>query len=198
MTLQEEIDAIVYPPTHTYKLEGLVPTGPLSRRIEVIQEEFPGFFSSGTLLDVGCNKGYFSLYHAGKVVGIDPDEACIQLCKKLVPTGDFIQTTFGGLLIDKMFDKIFIGNGHHYPFIEADGWSWVEKLAEMSDGLVLIEGPIDMKGVDAQRCIPKHLAHEFNYANLLSAFDKFFYPIKVVRSPLVLRWFLLFGRRESS
>jgi len=197
VTLQEEIDSIIYPPTHTYQLEGLVPSGPLADRMRVIAKEFPGFFSWGTLLDVGCNKGYFSLYHAGKVVGIDPDQVCINLCRKLVPSGSFLKSTFGELHTDAKFDKIFIGNGHHYPFIEADGWSWVEKLAEFSCGEVLLEGPINMEGVDAQRCIPKHLISEFTFKKLSDAFSPFFLPRKIVPSPLVHRHFILFEKRPE-
>lgn len=196
MTLQEEIDAIIYPPSHTYQLKGLIPGEILKERLEIIEREFPNFFMSGALLDVGCNKGFFSLYHKGHVTGIDPDEACITLCKKLLPSGYFLQTTFGGLHTDAKFDRIFIGNGHHYPFIEFEGWGFVEKLAEMSCGLVLLEGPVDMKGVDAKRCIPKHLTGSFTFAMLLSTFSPAFHFRYMVRSSLVKRHFLLFERKK--
>lgn len=196
MTLQDEIDAIEYPPTHTYILDGLIPTGSLLARVLLIEKEFPEFFKEGVLLDVGCNKGFFSLYHRGLVVGIDPDEKCVELCKKLLPSGNFLQTTFGGLHTDAKWDKIFIGNGHHYPFIEADGWSWIGKLAEMSCGQVLLEGPINMEGEDAKNCIPEHLVEEFALDRLLGAFFPYFYFIRMVQSPLVHRWFLLFEKRE--
>ncbi len=195
MTLQEEIDSITYPPTHTYRLAGLVPGPILSKRIKVIEEHFPTFFTIGTLLDVGCNKGFFSLYHQGSVTGIDPSLECIELCRKLYPAGSFHLTTFGNFETEDKFDRIFIGNGHHYPFIEAGGWSWVNSLGKMSKGLVLLEGPVDMTGVDAQRCIPLELRSEFTKEKLLEAFHSRFILCKIIPSPLVDRFFLLFQRR---
>lgn len=203
MTLQEEIDSIIYPPTHTYQLEDLVPTGLLAERVTVIEKEFPEFFTGGYLLDVGCNKGFFSLYHQGPVIGIDPDEICITLCKKLKPLSRFYSLTFGEYLDDEpfpIFDKIFIGNGHHYPFIEASGWSWVEKLSNLciTEGFVLLEGPISMRGRDAKNCIPIGLQFIFNIERLLEAFTlSSFTLVKCVPSPLVNRYFFLFKKDPS-
>ncbi len=204
MTLQDEIDAIDYPPTHTYQLRGLVPTGQLAARVKIIEEEFPRFFKEGTLLDVGCNKGFFSLYHKGCYVeGIDPSEDCIRVCRKLKTVAcNFYKETFGELSIKDglVFDRIFIGNGHHYPFIEAGGWGWVEKLGNLcyEGGEVLLEGPTDMDSRDAQNCIPEELAPEFNQARMLEVFDSLFTLEKIVPSPLSQRYFLLFKKRSPS
>ena len=195
MTLQDEMDRIVYPPSHTYKLKGLIPGTLLAKRMEVIKKEFPHFFKIGTLLDVGCNKGFFSLYHDGTVTGIDPSSECIDLCRKLCPSGSFHLTTFGEFDTDDKFDKIFIGNGHHYPFIEARGWGWVDALGKLSNGLVLLEGPTGMEGIDAQRCIPSDIVEEFTQEKLLEAFNSRFILCKIVPSSLIDRFFLLFQRR---
>lgn len=195
MTLQNEIDSITYPPTHTYRLKGLVPGNILAKRVKVLEREFPHFFKHGTLLDIGCNKGFFSLYHNGPVTGIDPSPDCVNLCRKLCPSGSFHLTTFGKFETEEKFDRIFIGNGHHYPFIEAKGWSWIDSLGKLSNGLVLLEGPTEMEGVDAQKCIPPELASEFTQEKLLDAFHSRFVPCKIVPSPLVDRYFLLFQRR---
>ncbi len=205
MTLQQDIDSITYPPTHTYQLAGLVPTGKLAERVKVIDKEFPEFFRSGyELLDIGCNKGFFSLYQEGRVLGIDPDERCIELCKKLHykiwdDYREFHVASFGSFISDRKFVRIFIGNGHHYPFIEADGWSFIEKLGNLCDltGLVLIEGPVDMQGADAKRCIPEHLVEEFTIKKLLEAFSPLFHFRKIVASPLSNRSFLLFEKRDG-
>ncbi len=197
-TLQERIDALTYPPTHTYRLEGLVPTGDLAARIETIEREFPDFFGGGrTLLDVGCNKGFFSLYHDGPVVGIDPERKCVDLCRALRPSGEFHTATFGSFQTDRQFDRIFIGNGPHYLFIEAGGWDWVAKLARLSAGQVLLEGPLDMSGRDAQRCIPPALAPLFDDDARRAAFQSRFMFRKRVRSPLVDRYFTLFKRKDA-
>ena len=195
-TLQSRIDAITYPPTHTYRLgPPLTPTGDLARRVAVIEREFPEFFQSEHLLDVGCNKGFFSLYHQGSVTGIDPSQECLDLCWKLMPRGVFFRRTFVQLHQGETFQKIWIGNGHHYPFIEAGGWGWVQKLDNICSGEVLLEGPVDMRGRDARRCIPDEIAHLFTLDQLLAAFDPYFRLIKKVPSPLVNRFFLHFERR---
>lgn len=201
MTLQDEIDAIEYPPTHRYKLEGLVPLGALADRVKVIEEEFPFFFNHDEdLLDIGCNKGFFSLYHKGYFTeGIDPTEECITLCIKLKPKGVFKLSTFGEYNSVYEFHRIFIGNGHHYPFIEAGGWSWVEKLGNLcvTGGLILLEGPTDMDSLDARNCIPPELASEFNQKRMLEVFDSLFTLEKIVPSPLTDRYFLLFKKRSA-
>jgi len=199
MNLQDEIDSITYPPTHTYKLKGLTPTGSLATRMQVIQDEFPEFFQDGILLDVGCNKGFFSLYHRGKVIGIDPDEKCIELCRKLKHDGEFYISSFGEFTSKIQFNRIFIGNGHHYPFIESEGWYFLEKLGNLTaqGGLVLLEGPVDLSGADAKKCIPEHLAEEFTLKKLLGAFSSLFHFRKIVASPLSDRYFLLFEKRDD-
>ncbi len=201
MTLQSEIDAIEYPPSHTYSLKGLVPTGRLLTRVEVIEREFPRFFKMGSLLDVGCNKGFFSLYHKGAVVGIDIVKDYVELCKKLNSRGDreFHTVSFGNYKTDFVFEKVFIGNGHHYPFIEAYGWSFIEKLGNLvfTGGYVLLEGPTGMESRDARDCIPSQLASEFTQEKLIEAFDSLFILRKIVPSPLTDRYFLLFEKRDA-
>ena len=200
MTLQSEIDAIEYPPSHTYRLRGLVPGEILAKRMAVITKEFPKFFKDGTLLDVGCNKGFFSLYHRGGVVGIDTDEKCVKLCRKLRHTEDFHQVSFGKYTrVGIPFSRVFIGNGHHYPFIESGGWSFIEKLGNfvVTGGFVLLEGPTGMESVDARNCIPEELASEFTQEKLLEAFDSLFILRKIVPSSLSDRYFLLFEKRDA-
>ena len=186
-------------------MEGLVPTGPLAERVEVIKREFPYFFVSGyELLDVGCNKGFFSLYQEGRVVGFDPDEKCVELCRKLRYSiwdnyREFHVASFGSFVADHQFSRVLIGNGHHYPFIEAGGWSFIEKLGNLCypEGQVLLEGPTGMESADAQNCIPEELASEFTQEKLLEAFDSLFILRKIVPSPLTDRYFLLFEKRDA-
>lgn len=196
-TLQERIDGIAYPPTHTYRLDDLKPTGDLAKRLSVIEREFPGFFDGHLLLDVGCNKGFFSLYFTGSVFGIDPVREYVDLCRDVYPLGRFECATFGKFETDILFDRIFIGNGPHYPFIEARGWGWVEKLARLSKGTVLLEGPVDMSGRDAQRCIPPEIAGQFNRAAMHKAFEPWFFVRKEVPSPLVDRFFTLLEKKDE-
>ena len=96
---QQLIDALAYPPTHTYVLDGLKPTGVLAERFAVLNRLVPDFFTgNGSFLDVGCNKGFFSLYGSkffNEVVGIDNTPEFIELCTKLKrPNTEFILTDF--------------------------------------------------------------------------------------------------------
>ncbi len=177
-------------------MDGLIATGELRKRLDVIEQNFPDFFT-GDLLDVGCNKGFFELYHRGPVTGIDMIEKYVDLCRDLRPDGEFQHCSFGKFETDRTFDRIFIGNGPHYPFIEYGGWSWVEKLARLSVGQILLEGPTGMEGRDAKNCIPPEIASEFTRSKMREAFKPQFFFIKEVPSPLVDRYFSLFVKKDE-
>jgi hypothetical protein len=194
--LQSQIDAIAYPPTHTYTLNGLTPTGDLAERLHVIETEFPDFFHHGHLLDIGCNKGFFTLYHRGPVTAIDSDGVCADLTRELRPDATVLHCAFGDVMFAQTFERIFIGNGPHYMFLKAKGWDWFAQLNELASDLVLMEGPIDMSGRDAKACIPKELAAYFNPRARDGALEPFFDILHQVRSPLVDRWFTLLKKKD--
>ena len=149
MSLQTIIDALSYPPTHTYVLgdrEHPTATGVLAERLQIMRRLTPEFWQStpGTMLDVGCNKGFFSLL--GKqafeqVVGIDPVSGYVDLCREICPSGEFVATSFRDYVPAQLFDRVLIANGHHHLFKESS-WAWVRKLAAITrhNALVLIEG----------------------------------------------------------
>jgi len=187
MSLQDRCDALSYPPTHTYSVESLQPSGILTQRVRVIEAVAPRLFDGVRFLDVGCNKGWFSLRAASEceeVVGIDPSSECVALCRELAPSNcDFLVTSFGGYSSELTFDRIFIGNGPHYPFVEFRGFSYVEKLAVLSSGLVVTEGPVGMECSDMAACIPSELQSEFNRNGLMSAMKMHWKFVGIARSP---------------
>ncbi len=186
LTKQEAIDLLKYPPTHTYQLDGLIPTGVLKQRFDIICDVLkdikPNYFSNleDRFLDIGCNKGFFSLYGSqffDEVVGIDNDKKFIDLCNQLKKKNNtFIHTTFRDFTPTKQFDRIFIGNVHHYLFVESNGWDWIYKLAAItrSGGQVLIEGPIDMACKDVEGLIPENLRDKFNLKTFLEIITNYF------------------------
>jgi SAM-dependent methyltransferase len=192
--LQQWIDGIAYPPTHTYQLDGLIPTGDLRRRLDVFNEIAPGFFDSGNLLDVGCNKGFFSLLHKGEVTGIDTNEEYVRLCLTLRPDGTFIRCAFGEVMFAKPFDKIFIGNGPHYPYAQW-GWKYVDLLAELSSGLVLTEGLFEATNRDSRRCIPDKKQPAFTKSKRDEAHERHFIKVAETASPLTHRTVVLWRRK---
>jgi SAM-dependent methyltransferase len=204
--LQKEIDSLEYPPTHTYSIEGLVPTGVLAKRFQALKRAAPNFFTkAGRFLDVGCNKGFFSLYGSqffDEVIGIDNDQSSIDLCNKIRPPNvQFVRTGFRDFTPVLQFDRVLFGNVHHYIFKECSGWDWLYKLAAISRGRaqVLIEGPVDMKCTDMQKAIPRELQNSFNEKEFMKIMNRFF-DLKV-KTPTVSytpdRYIMLFERVPS-
>lgn len=141
---QALIDAKVYPPTHRYDVGTLTPQYPLNERVRIILGLCPAFFRAKRFLDVGCSKGFFSLnaaLHAETVFAIDPDREALESWKEICPR-NVIQ--FAGGFKDfgsheAPFDMIWAGNGHHYLYRENPGY--VDQLAKLACGTVVIEGP---------------------------------------------------------
>jgi len=173
------IDLLAYPPTHTYILDDLKPTGILQERFGVINRLAPDFFiRKKRFLDVGCNKGFFSLYGSqcfDEVVGIDNSPEFIELCTKLKrPNTEFILTDFRDYTPEKRFDRILLGNVHHYLFRSCGGWEWLYKLAAISKGLVIIEGPVDMSCPDMPNVFSGDIREHFNYGEFIEIMSRFF------------------------
>jgi len=202
---QKLIDELAYPPTHTYILDGLKPTGVLAKRLAVINGLAPNFFTKqGRFLDVGCNKGFFSLYGAqffDEVVGIDSRTEFIELCTELKnPNTEFILTDFRNFTPIERFDRILMGNVHHYVYKNCSGtWDWLYKLAAISKGLVIIEGPVDMACPDMSKPITEDIREHFNYEEFIDIMNKFF--VLKIKVPTVGytpgRYFMVFERKPS-
>ena len=191
--LQGEIDAIDYPPTHQYQLEPLEPKNMLEERVARIPVEF---FHGESFLDIGCNKGFFSLWakrNIKYVEGIDYDQKCVRLCKKL---GIKCQlTTFRDYVPDKRYDRIMMGNIMHYMYRECGDWTFIIKLAAISTGLVLIEAPTGMDCVAMKPVFQtKKLRKNFNEESFMGMMTKFFTLKMKVKSPSNNRWIMLFER----
>lgn len=139
--MQANIDALAYPPTHQYDLLTMKPRGPLAERVKAMARVAPGFFSGKRLLDIGANKGFFSLAykdHFSEVSAIEPDLLYADLCKVLGVNVEYV--SFRDYEVKKTFDRIFIGNVHHYLYRDS-GWAWIAKLSVLASDLVLIDGP---------------------------------------------------------
>jgi len=202
--LQILIDNMAYPPTQRYILDGLIPLGYLAERMNIIKKVAPTFFAkSDKFLDIGCSKGFFSLYgsnYFNEVVGIDTDQECIKLCNKIKnEKTTFECTSFRDFITTKKFDRIFIGNVHHYVYKDCGSWDWIYKLAAISTGQVLIEGPVGMECVDILKVIPEKIRNNFNYTTFLEVMDKFFVLKEI--SPSIRytpdRYIMLFERKQD-
>ena len=194
MTLQQKIDLLDYPPTHNYKLETLEPTGSLRKRLLLMPQSF---FTGNTFLDIGCNKGFFSLLAAKNchyVEAFDNDIKYVKLCEELGINVSL--NSFRNYNPNQKFDRIMLGNVMHYMYRECGDWSFIIKLAAISTDLVLIEGPTGMNCKIMKDAIPKHLRKNFNDVAFRAIMDRFFTLISICNSPSQGRYIMLFKRRK--
>ena len=190
--LQLRLTKKTYPPNMHYDIESLRPAYQLQKRVEIIEKYHDTFFTvqkDFMFLDMGCSKGYFSFLGGGmfdKVVSFDKDPEAIQLCKdiSLARGGNNIKfTSFShGEFLDsydgEKFDRVMLGNGPHYPFIEREGYGYICEIANLMNvgGEFLIEGPFGME-CDDMRIIPKHLRSIFNKVDFTKEMNNFFHQV---------------------
>jgi len=186
MNIQEYVDK-KYPPTHTFYIDSLKPYGFLKERLEIINEVSPNFFMGKRLLDVGCSKGFFSLYASKrgmKVVGLDRNPLAIEICRYLSRKHNlnvnFVCSSFRDFVAYEPFDRIFLGNVAHHLFLSVKGWDWIGKLASYSNGYVLVEGAKDANCRDMKELVPKNLHGDFN--KFMYEMSRFFDLIRIVPS----------------
>ncbi len=199
--LQTLINSLSYPYTHQYNLKGLKTKGILKIRLAQMRTISSNFFNGNNFLDIGCNKGFFSLLASqrfNQVQSIDVDKKFTDLCQLLKQPNMKVEcTSFRDFAPEQEFDKILIGNVHHYLFRECGGWEWVYKLATMSRGLVLIEGPVDMNCQDMANAIPKNLQERFTFESFMTVMNRFFSLQCKIDSVLPGRYVMLFERKPD-
>ncbi len=190
--IQSEIDSIEYPPSHIYILDTLEPVGILKKRLELMPKEF---FIGNSFLDIGCSKGFFTLFNqCNYVESIDNDKRFTDIVSK-ISRGKVINTSFKHYKPTQEFDRIMLGNVHHYIFQECGGWEWIDKLASISSDLVLIEGPT---GHDNMLIREMDISKDFNLDMFMLNMNTYFELISSVESPFATRHrhIMLFKRKD--
>lgn len=191
---QSKIDSMSYPPTHQYLLHPFKPVGTTHVRLEKIKLLDSRFFTGTNFLDIGSNKGFFSLLARqsfDQIVAIENDNEFADLIKSFDLGIEVENKTFRDFTTDMTFDKIMIGNVAHYLYNES-GWDWIAKLAVLSTGRVLIEGAINMKCNDMKIAIPK--AKQSGYGEFLNEMKKYFRLVRATSSISPDRYVMLWER----
>ncbi len=171
------------PPTHEGEL--------LVQRKALIQKYFHSFFKGNRLLDVGCCRGEFLKIGTFKEkIGLD-----VRNYGQRVSGSQHYITSFRDYYSAKQFDKIFVGNVGHYLFLDCDGWECISKLAALSCGDILVEGPKNTECADTYNLIPKDLHVKFN--TFLTEMNKYFDLVKTVPTISYTpgRFFMLFRKK---
>jgi len=202
MNLQEYVDS-QYPPTMTFKIDNLAPTGVLADRVQRIVKACPQFFSGERFLDVGCAKGFFSLLAAKRckeVVAIDCKDEPLEVCRELkkihkVPNLSIVGKSFRNFIAYEPFDRIMLGNVAHHLFMEVRGWEWIGKLAAYSSGTVVVEGPLDSSCKDMREYVPQALWTKFDRFH--EEMSRFFSCLGIMPSVSYTpdRYVMVWGRR---
>lgn len=174
-----------YPPTHQYSSFTMKPKGPLKERVEIINSQFPYFFSGKRLLDVASNWGYFCFSNHcdfDEIVGIDINKNCTDYCNEHNKYAHihFHHSSFRDYSSPIGFDKIFVGNVAHHLFMVTKDWSWIPKLHALSNGKVLVEGAQTTACKDIRELVPTELHGKFN--EFQNEMAKYFKLTKVVKT----------------
>ena len=163
--LREEMKRLDYPENHSFDPETLTPEGKSIQRahavLDILKKETK---VKGTILDIGCNKGWFAFafgwfYVAlegrfSHIVGIDVNREFTTLAQRIVEAHKlfdkmcFCATRFEDFFSDKPFDILHFGQCNQYLF--RDGvrrkenplWFLV-KAKTLAKNHILIDGAFD-------------------------------------------------------
>lgn len=150
---RKTMDALEYPPNHKFDPETFEPIGITIERINTITRHAPELIlGSGTLLDVGCNKGLISFYLRGRytrITAVDPLKEWIDFANKLkevhgIKNIDFLINRFEYLPEDS-YNVIHFGQCSHYLYRDEIRrmdipLTFIRKAARMARDAIVIDG----------------------------------------------------------
>lgn len=151
---RKTMNELEYPPNHRFDPETFEPCDSTIFRIDAIKKCAPELISGGeSLLDIGCNKGFISLYFREKykkIVGIDINKKFIDFANELkkihnISNIEFRCCRFEDMPIDEKFEVLHFGQCTHYLFRDAvrNGLyplSFLDKAKKLSTKIIAIDG----------------------------------------------------------
>lgn len=164
--LTDTINSLGYPMTQHYDAATLAPTNDITRRrIEHLKRSVPELFRQhDSLLDIGTCKGYMPHLLAknySSITGYEPNPEYFNLCNDVktcrqADNIEFVNRPFQGIPLGrptgewalKKYDVVFVGNVHHYFFMQCYDagvqWLWAKKLVALTGKYLIIDGPFEM------------------------------------------------------
>lgn len=181
----------------------LVPTDRTLRKAENIFRILPQDLSGKSVLDIGCNKGFFSFEclrrGANKVVGIDVLPQVIETLQKIVSCSrlfkglKFRNMRFGKELVSLgKFDLILFMSCYHYVYGDVQSHSKIfSTLSALCNERVILELPLELDDNFARKFLKTKCQGEtlagYNYHAIMHAASRYFGSVRYIANSGFLR-----------
>ena len=190
--LQKEINMYSYPANYAYDIYTLKPLGRLVTRMEYITNFCPQLFEPcKNFLSVGSSLGYmmfFHAHHAKKCTGIEPDGKANEIVKKVMNYRDVDNIalhhgTFLDFPKNELYDLIWMGNVFQYMYLDFE-WNVAKELAKISNGICVIEAPLEGSYLQTQiqynsNWANEKLMNDYSLKRFKEEFGKYFDVVSV-------------------
>lgn len=164
---------------------------------------FPKDMTGLSMLDIGCNKGFFCfeafLRNAEKITGIDVLQNIIRILNEITETSEclsnieFISGGFSEKLKELgLFDIILFSSSYHYVYTDFLSHDRIFKiLSDICKDRVIIELPMERDDNFARSVLEKKCSGEalyaYNYHAILNSASKYFGSVRYVANSGFLR-----------
>ena len=181
----------------------LMPTDKTLRKAENICRILPEDLSGKRVLDIGCNKGFFSFEclrrGANKVVGIDVLPEIIGVLQQIVPCSrlfkglKFYKMQFGRELASfGKFDLILFLSCYHYVYGDLKSHNKIFSiLSSLCVERVILELPLELDDNFARKFLKTKCQGEslagYNYHTILHAASRYFGSVRYMANSGFLR-----------
>lgn len=199
----QHYDFIEYMNANNEKAFKMLPKDKTLKKANNILKLIPDDITGQRILDIGCNKGFFSFEcirrNAAYVLGIDISKQTIDILKEIADSSplfkglEFKQTSLTkDLLQEKSFDTILCLSCYHYLYSETKSHKEIFSiLAKLCGRQVILELPLEMDDNFARSHLEKDLQGEllkaYNVHAILHAASLYFGSVRYIANSGFLR-----------
>jgi hypothetical protein len=178
----------------------------LPARMEVLRKT-PLYKGGDLLIDIGCSHAYFEIELTNlykKIIAITPKEEEYLLAIKYtkhLKNVEIYQSTFKNFDFKEPADMVWMGSCLHYIFMEAYGYSFIDKLLKISKNYLIIEYicdfTIDSEDVKVLKDNLEKLGLDklYNKENLKYLLSEYFIIENELKSASITREILVLKRK---